>query len=135
MIVFYLDRNKGEVGFSNAGDLSDHLGDKIEHGAIVAGEDLDADIGITGGVGDLADRFVLRELRGDGLNLRGFDLNEHICANRQPDTLGVDVAAHGDDTVGDQPIDAVAHRAFRDFPADAFGDLRAAHPAIIKQKV
>lgn len=55
MVVLDLDRNERDMGLAHPWDLADHLGDKGEQLAVIVRKDLNADIRITGGVGNVTD--------------------------------------------------------------------------------
>ncbi len=61
MVVFDLDGNKGNVGFSNTRNVTNNISDKMEQLTIVARKDLNADICVSGGIRDVTDGFVRSE--------------------------------------------------------------------------
>jgi hypothetical protein len=110
------------VGFADPGDLTDYLGDKIEYITVIPGIHLDADIGIAGGIGKVTDGFIGSQGVGNINQPGGFHLDEHIRADNKSKRHCVDIAAHRDNPVLDEPFNPVPNGSLGNI-TDPGGDL------------
>lgn len=122
MVVFDLDRDERDVGLAHPGDFANHLGDKGEQLAVILCKDLDADIRITGGVSNVTDRFIFRQLGGYFEHPGGFHLDEDVRAYFQPKSFSIDIPSYGDYPILDEAVNSVTNRPFAN-SADARSDL------------
>lgn len=122
MVILDLDRDERNVGLAHTRDLANHFGDKGEQLAVIVRKDLDADIRITGGVGNVTDRFIFRQLGGYFEYLGGFHLDEDVRAYFQSKSFSIDIPSYGNYPILDEAVNSVAYRPLAN-PADTRGDL------------